>query len=284
MQGAINSGVHEGMILEYQTYINSSELRNYEFILFGIRHGNQLYSVGQLPEEKQQVFKMLSDYLTGERAQEEAKQYGFETEGTYTPEIPESSGDMLLNAQKVWKEKKDGDQEIVAVFIVDVSGSVDGDPIIQMKESLINAGKYIKPESYIGLISYSTKVTINLTIAKFDLNQKAYFNGEVENLTAGGNTATFEAIAVGIQMLEAQREEYPNAKFMLLTLIDGMSNGSLNSVRGYIEKLKVPVYTIGYNVDINVLRQISSINEAASINVETEDIVYKLKMLFNAEM
>ena len=71
---------------------------------------------------------------------------------------------------------------------------------------------------------------------------------------------------------------------MLFVLSDGKSDGSLKSVRGFIENLNVPVYTIGYNANIEALKEISSVNEAASINADTEDIIYKLKSLFNAQM
>ena len=47
---------------------------------------------------------------------------------------------------------------------------------------------------------------------------------------------------------------------------------------------QVPVYTIGYNADIDALKRISEINEAATINAESDDIVYQLKNLFNSEM
>jgi len=48
--------------------------------------------------------------------------------------------------------------------------------------------------------------------------------------------------------------------------------------------LQIPIYTIGYNADLEALKKISSINEAASIDASTEDVVYQLKNLFNASM
>ena len=284
MQGAINSGVLEAMILEYQVYVNSPELRNYEFVPFGIRHDNPLYSIGTMPSEKQKAFEMFAEFAAKEEYQKSAKDYGFGGNPDYVSEVPQTSGNVLLDAQQIWKDEKDGDQEIVAVFIVDRSGSVDGAPLDEMKASLINAGQYIKSDAYVGLVSYSSSVMVNLPIGQFDLNQRAYFNGEVSNFTAGGGTATFDAIAVGLQMLEEARADHPDAKFMLFVLSDGNSDGSLKSVRGFIENLNVPVYTIGYNANVEALKEISSINEAASINADTEDIIYKLKSLFNAQM
>lgn len=284
MQGAINSGVLEAMILEYQVYVNSPELRNYEFVPFGIRHDNPLYSIGTMSSENQKAFEMFAEFAAKEEYQKSAKAYGFGGNPDYVSEVPQTSGNVLLDAQQIWKDEKDGDQEIVAVFIVDRSGSVDGAPLDEMKASLINAGQYIKSDAYVGLVSYSSSVMVNLPIGQFDLNQRAYFNGEVSNFTAGGGTATFDAIAVGLQMLEEARADHPDAKFMLFVLSDGNSDGSLKSVRGFIENLNVPVYTIGYNANVEALKEISSINEAASINADTEDIIYKLKSLFNAQM
>ena len=44
------------------------------------------------------------------------------------------------------------------------------------------------------------------------------------------------------------------------------------------------MYTIGYNANIKALQSISSINEAASINADTDDVVYKIGNLLNVQM
>ena len=210
MQGAINSGVLDAMIIEYQTYANTSALRNYTFVPFGVRHDNPLYSIGEISDEEKQAFKLFADFATNEDSQKSAEKYGFGANKNYVSEIPDTDGNTLLDAQEIWKDKKDNGQEIVSVFIVDTSGSVDGTPLNEMKTSLINAGQYINPDNYIGLVTYNSDVTINLPIAKFDLNHRAYFNGEIDALTAGGGTATFDAIAVGLNMLEAAKAEINN--------------------------------------------------------------------------
>lgn len=284
MQGAIDSGVLDAMIMEYQTFVNTSELRNFIFVPFGVRHDNPLYSIDTLSPEKQQAMDLFAEFATNAESQKSAKEYGFDANANYVSEIPEANGNTLLDAQELWKKEKDNGQEIVTVFIVDTSGSVDGAPLNEMKTSLINAAQYINPDHYVGLVTYNSNVTINLPIAQFNLNQRAYFNGEIESLSAGGGTRTFDAIAVALQMLENARVDHPDAKFMLFVLSDGESNGSLRDVSGFIENLNVPIYTIGYNANIAALQEISKINEAASINADTDDIIYTLKNLFNAQM
>ena len=49
---------------------------------------------------------------------------------------------------------------------------------------------------------------------------------------------------------------------------------------------QVPVYTIGYtnSADTAELARVSGINEAASISADADDVVYKIKTLFNAQL
>ena len=207
-------------------------------------------------------------------------------DSAWEPIYAYGSGNMLISMQNLYKQNKDSGNPVACVFIADTSGSMSGDRIVSLKESLVNSMKYINGENYIGLISYNSDVTIELPLAKFDLDQQSLFKGTVETLYAGGETATFDAICVGLSMLKEQCEKTPDVKPMLFVLSDGETNQGygFNDVKGIISGMKVPVYTIGYDADIEALKQISDINEAASINSTTDDIVYQLKQLFNAEM
>ena len=151
--------------------------------------------------------------------------------------------------------------------------------------SLVNASAYIGSEHYIGLVSYSGDVTVNLPIAQFDATQKAYFSGEVKNLTDGGSTATYDAVLVALDMLAEKAKEVPDAKLMLFVLSDGEQNEgySLKRVTPIVSGMQVPVYTIGYNYDDanGELSALSEINEAAALNATSDDIANQLRNLFN---
>lgn len=287
MRTAAESGSLDAFILEYQTYINDSTLKNnYKFIPFGSPHNNPLYSVGTLSEEKSQVMQLFIKYSKSSAATNLANSYGFNTDLNYTASVQSYDGNTLIQAQKLWKQEKDSGKPIIAMFVADVSGSMFGSPINKLKESLINGSQYINNNNYIGLMSYSTNVTINLPIAKFDLNQRAYFNGTVESLSASGNTATFDAILVATNELLQKQKEVPDSKLMMFVLSDGETNigHTLDDASKIIQNLDIPIYTIGYNANIAALSKISSINEAASINAESEDVVYQLKNLFNSNL
>ncbi len=159
-----------------------------------------------------------------------------------------------------------------------------------MKEALASTSTFIGSDNYVGLVSYSGDVTINLDIKEFDPTQRAYFSGAVKSLTAGGNTATYDAVLVALNMLLEKQQEIPDAKLMLFVLSDGEQNEgySLSRISSIVGGLQVPVYSIGYNLDdgssaMSELLELSGINEAALINA-SEDLVNQLRNLFNVQM
>lgn len=287
MKSSAESGMLDGFIMEYQTYINSPELKaEYIFTPFGFRHDSPLYGVGNLSEEKKEVLKRFIEFYKQDKYSELASKYGFNNLNDYKCEISDLSGDTIIQAQKLWKENKNVNKPIVAVFVADVSGSMEGQPLNELKKSLLNGAQYIGEESYIGIVTYSNDVNINLPIGKFDINQRSLFTGAVKDMQPGGGTATFDGIIVAIKMLLEEKAKNPDIKPMLFVLSDGETNqgNSLEDVREILESIEIPVHTIGYNANIKALESISNINEATNINADSEDVIYKLGNLFNAEM
>ncbi|MBE9914957.1 VWA domain-containing protein [Paenibacillus donghaensis] len=287
MRDAVKSGMLEGFVLEYQTYVNAPDLKSgYVFTPFGVRHDSPLYAVGDLPQNKQEIIKKFADFVAQDKYQESAKKKGFNNLDDYKSETPVVDGSTLTAAQKVWKEKKNGNKPISAVFVADVSGSMAGEPLNRLKESLLKGQKYLGRDNSIGLVSYSNDVTINLPIAKYDTNQQSLFVGAVNSLQANGGTATFDAIVIALKMLQEELAVNPSSKPIIFVLSDGETNEghTLKDIKALIEAYKVPIYTIGYNANIEELEKISNINEAASINADTDDVVYKIGNLFNVQM
>lgn len=290
MRDSATGGALDGMVTEYQAYINDSSLTSqYKFIPFGMRHDNPLYVVdpsGKAKEEMEAI-QIVNDYLVSEEPQELATKYGFNANDDYESSY-ETDGAEIVKALDIYKTKKDAGKDIIAVFVTDCSGSMDGDAMSQLKQSLSNGMQYINENNYIGLVSYASDVTIEVPLKKFDLTQKSYFQGAVDHMQANGATSSYEAVCVGLDMILAEKENHPDAKCMLFLLSDGHANGSLSLKDiGYaISESKVPIYTIGYtsSADTEELSKLSSINEATSINADSDDIVYKIKSLFNAQL
>ncbi|MCD1260547.1 VWA domain-containing protein [Paenibacillus athensensis] len=287
MRDAAKSGALDGFVLEYQTFVNAPDLKNgYVFTPFGARHDSPLYALGDLPTWKLDTLKKFAQFVTQEKYVKSAQDKGFNGLESYRSELAPVDGKLLSAAQKVWKEKKNGSKPIAAVFVADISGSMNGEPINRLKESLLKGQKFLGRDNSIGLVAYSDDVTIKLPIAKFDTNQQSMFVGAVNSLQAGGGTATFNGVVVALKMLEDQLAANPDMKPLIFVLSDGETNKgySLKDIKGLVETYKVPIYTVGYNANVQALQSISSINEAASINADTDDVVYKLGNLFNVQM
>lgn len=287
LRNSAKKGLVNAMVMEEQAYINTPELKNYEYIPAGIRHDHPVYIFDWDTAGEKQAAQMFVEYCKNTESQKLATEKGFNRHDDYVGQDYHMSGTEFLAAQSIWKQNKNGGKPVVAVFVADVSGSMDGEPLNSLKESLIATMPYISSEHYIGLVSYSNDVNVNLPIAEFNEEQKAYFAGEVKNLTANGSTATYDATLVAMDMIEKQLANTPDAKPIIFLLTDGEQNQgfSLNRITGIVGGFKIPVYTIAYNYkDNGQLQTLSGINEAATIKAGSDDIVNQLRNLFNVNL
>ena len=286
-----SKGIIKAMVMEEQAYINTPELNNYVYTPAGIRHDHPVYTFDYVSDDKQSAAKLFTEYCLKDDNQKIADEKGFNLHNDYKSQSCGLDGAGYLSAQKIWKQNKDGGQPIIAVFIADISGSMAGTPIKSLKESLLATSSYISSDNYIGLVSFADNVHVNLPIDKFDDEQRAYFSGAVKNLELEGSTATYNAVLVALKLMLDKKEEVPNAKMMLFVLSDGDQNRgyNLDRVAPIVGGLKVPVYTIGYNLEdgsraTNELKRLSNINEASLISASSDDLINHMRNLFNVEL
>lgn len=286
MVQSADKGVVDGLVMEFQSYQNDPTLqRNYEFIPFGICHDNPLYSVGSISADKKEVITAFVSFCEQNKAV--ATKDGFNGMDDYTYAGKEYDGNTIAQAQSVWKEEKDSGIPIVAEFVVDTSGSMRGEPINALKTAMINTIQYINDDNYIGIIGFDSEVREYLPIDKFSLNQKTLYKGAVNSLDASGNTAMYNGLCVAMDRIYQKSQELGgNCTPIIFVLTDGDSNTGcrFSETKDIIAGMNIPIYTISYNYAADSLSELASINEAASIVGNSEDITYKLRNLFNAEM
>lgn len=287
LQKSAAKGIINAMVMEEQAYVNTPELRDYVYIPFGMRHDHPVYTFSWDSEIEVQAAVLFVEYCQNEQSQKLATNKGFNRHDDYVSSDWGMSGADYLTAQKLWKDTKNGGKPILAVFVADVSGSMRGEPLRSLQKSLVSASSFIGSDNYIGLVSYASNVVVNLPIGKFDASQRAYFSGEVKNLSAAGGTATYNAVLTGLQMLLEKSEEVPDARMILFVLTDGDQNEgySLKKILPVVGGLQIPVYSIAYNYGgTSDLERLSEINEATVIKADSDDIVNQLRNLFNVEM
>ncbi|HBZ55524.1 MAG TPA: VWA domain-containing protein, partial [Syntrophobacteraceae bacterium] len=196
------------------------------------------------------------------------------------------SGKGLIEAQKLWKQKKDAGRPIAALFLADVSGSMRGTKIQQLRQALIEGGSFISPQNAIGLASFASNVSILLPIRPFQLVQQSAFQAAVKHLDAEGNTAMYDGIVVALSMLADYQKANPEVRPMVFVLTDGQTNRGLvfEDVAEVIAGMRIPIYTIGFEADVKELGRLASQVEAASLNASEADLRYKIGALLNSQM
>ena len=287
LEESIQIGTIDGFASNYLTYYSIPELRNnYEFVPFGIAQNQPVYTIGEISEVKSAIAKEFVNYCKKTDMQKNADSLGYNKYSDYSYKGYNYSGNDILEVQSIWKKEKNGSSDLTAVFVADMSGSMEGSPLLKLKASLNRASTFIDENTNVGLVTFSDEVNIVLPIGKFDTKQKSYFLNAVKSMRANGGTAMFNAIVVAEKMITDKQEENPNTKSMIFVLTDGESNRGykFEDIENISREIRIPIYTIGYNADIDVLKSVSDINEASTMDADSDNVIYKLEDLFNAQM
>ena len=287
LQDSLKNGTIDGFVTNYSTYYSTPVLfGSYDFIPFGVEQNSPVYAVADLTNMKKEIIVKFIEYCKSSDAQKIAANSGFNAISNYEYHGAKYTGKDILEAQNIWKKQKNGSNDLTAVFVTDVSGSMEGSPLLKLKASLNRAATFVDENTNIGLVTFSDNVNITLPIAKFDDVQKSYFLNSIKSMRASGGTAMFDAIVVAEHMLIEAQQKNPNTRLMMFVLTDGESNRGyeFEDIEEISKGLRIPIYTIGYNADIDVLKTISDINEATTMDAETDNVIYKIESLFNSQM
>ncbi len=279
-----DNGSLDAFVMEWQTFINTDSLRSgFEFIPFGVRHDNPLYAFDSATPQEREVLELFADHLDDDELRGEAAEFGFDPPD-YVSDVAIPSGQTLIAAQQLWKDKKDAGRPVYAVFVTDTSGSMSGSRINAVQRALESSRQFINPEASVGMVEFGDQARKRLDIAPFDLNQQARFAAAVQDMDPVGGTAMYDGVMLGLSMLAEQRAIDPRGKYMLIVLTDGETNEGLTygDVDEVIEGLRIPVVTVGFEADLEELGQLASLVEAATINAGEGDVEFKLSALFNA--
>lgn len=279
-----DTGTLDAFVMEYQTFVKTDSLSSgFEFIPFGVRHDNPLYAVGDVSPGELETLQAFADFASRDRYRNLAEDYGFDPPD-YTSDVEIPPGQTLIAAQNLWKEKKDGGRPVAAVFVADVSGSMAGSRLVSLQRALRTARSFISTDASVGMVEFSDQTVLRLPIEGFDLNQQARFIAAVEDMDAAGGTAMYDGITLGLSMLLNHKATNPSAKLLLIVLTDGETNEgyTLNDVQQVIGGLRIPVYSVGFEANLDELGRLSSLVEAATINASEEDVEFKISALFNA--
>ena len=281
---AVDSGVLDALVMENQSWANVKGMGDYEFVPFGVRHDSPLYATAEADADEREVLSLFVQFI--EKNQQAARDFGFGGLPDYKNGYRINNGATILGAQKIWKEKKSGGKPIAAVFVADVSGSMDGTRIKNLKKALIESSDLISSTNAIGLVSFNESVNVDLNIRPFNIQQKALFIGAVEDLSTGGNTATNNAVLTAAKELITYSREHSDHKLVIFVLSDGETNKGLDyeRVAKVMEWTGIPIHAIAYELSSDHLKAMASLAEGAYIESSAESASYRIGNLLNSEM
>lgn len=281
---AQGSGVLDALVMERQSWENVTGMSDYEFVPFGVRHDSPLYATREADDAERDVLAAFAEFVG--QQQSVVQRFGFGVDRDYAPAYRIEDGSVVARSQRLWKEKKSGGRPIAAVFVADVSGSMDGSRLKNLKKALIESSDLISAGNAIGLVSYSDSVNVDLDVREFDVQQKSLFIGAAERLVAGGRTATNDAILVAASRLYDFLGQNPDHRPVIFVLSDGERNQgrSFEDVEKMLSFSGIPVHAIAYEVQSDELKSLTRLAEGAYVESSADSASYRIGNLLNAEM
>ncbi|MFW6162490.1 MAG: VIT domain-containing protein [Planctomycetota bacterium] len=179
------------------------------------------------------------------------------------------------------------DDEVVAkslVFVIDTSGSMQGEKIRQARGALRYCVNSLKPKDRFGIITFATeprsfRETL-LPASKANVEAALEF---IEKIEARGGTAINDALLQALKTLTGA-EGLPMVVFLtdgLPTIGETNTQSILKNVEGANDKARVFVFGVGHDVNTKLLDRIAEDNHGAPDYVSPkEDIEVKVSSFY----
>lgn len=137
---------------------------------------------------------------------------------------------------------------VAVVLVVDVSGSMAGEPLAQAKSAARGFVEGLSPSDTVTVVGFNEDVVV---VQDFTGDREAVF-AALDGLQAEGNTALYEAATLGA----AKAAEATSQRRAIILLSDGLDYGGASTVSrddslAQIQASGVPFFTVGLGSDID---------------------------------
>ncbi len=164
----------------------------------------------------------------------------------------------------------DANVSLAVVLVVDVSGSMDGDPLAQARTAANEFVSGLSPQDTVAVLTFSDSVSL---VQDFT-SDKGALTLALDRLQAVGNTALYQAASEAAFKAAAS----PLPRKVIILLSDGVDYGGKSAVSrddsiAQARYIGVPVYTIGLGSDIDrdYLSALSQSTRARSLETPTAE-------------
>ena len=211
---------------------------------------------------------LFRDYLVSDTAQEDSRRAGFRPErpgnavNVDVPALPEITGDLAMLLIDSWNQIM---RPSAVVFIIDGSGSMEGDPLRLVKEQVRNVVARSQTRDLRALISFSSEPTIVAPLTK-DL---PLVISRIDTIQSAGGSAIYDSLKVASELLSAP--EAIGYRKVIVLITDGddknskISPDSLqSSLSRKLDSINGTLIIVGIQRDGTSLADLQSIATSAN--------------------
>ncbi|CAD8201589.1 unnamed protein product [Paramecium octaurelia] len=129
---------------------------------------------------------------------------------------------VVLQIQSLKSQMKKQRANIDLMCVVDVSGSMDGEKIKLVQNSLRYIQKILKPTDRLALVSFGTQAGINLSWTRNIAENKKIIKRAIKDIKIRDSTNIASGVALGLRMIRDRK--YKNPVTSMFVLSDGVDD------------------------------------------------------------
>jgi Ca-activated chloride channel family protein len=183
--------------------------------------------------------------------------------------------EVIAAVQSSWQlVKKQAD----VLLVIDTSGSMEGEKIIQAKAAANTFLDNMPPQNQVGLVGFNDSVNLLVAPAPFEGNQ-AQLRGQINALTTQGNTSLYDAIEDAVEILRTAGGSSGEDRIQSIVLLsDGQDTNSQASLQqvsqllttGREDRNPIIVIPIAYGSDADI-HALNTIARASATRIQSSD-------------
>jgi Ca-activated chloride channel family protein len=198
--------------------------------------------------------------------------YGVQPQGVQNV-LPVPPAEVIVAAKNTWAQNR---KRADIVLVVDISGSMEGDKLEQVKAGLEAFLIRILPEDRVGLVTFDSDVNVAVPPAPLSENRIA-LSDAIQRMQARGKTAVYDGLLAGRQVLDELPPAEDERIQAIVLLSDGQDNASTVSfehLRQEFEESGISIFPVAYGEDADTaaLEQIVEFSRTLLVQGGSGDI------------
>ena len=283
----------DAAILAHQSYRRLSQEPGFGDLIavpFGSPQSSPLAALPWTTSAQRQALERFARFATTPAMRALALEQDFNR----SPDIPKeaspppASGEVLREAQRLWKHRKDGGHTVYLQLVIDTSGSMNQEGRLRrVKHAIRVASTAINSGNQVGLVTFGDRAVRQLPLAPMDEPGRRRLVATVNHLQAEGATALYDGMAVAMVDLMRARDKDPHGRFHLLLLSDGKPTTGLawDQLRDVVRHSGIHITPIAYGaMDQAELRAIAHLRESVVYAGTPERLLPLISDLFQTTL